>query len=92
MYLGGLNREYIEFVSTTFLPYLPKEVALAATPCVRDVPALSVAVTGAVMAPTIPEPKPLKNPLAPSSLVFYMGFVTMPVTPETSSLTPPFTP
>ena len=92
IYLGGLNLDCIDYVSTIFFPIIPKDVAEAATPCVTDVPALKVAVTGAAIAPTKPEPNPLKKPFAPSSRVFYMGLVTIPVTPETSSLTPPFTP
>jgi len=37
---------------------------------VIDDPTLKVAVTGADIAPKRPEPRPLKKPLAPSSLVF----------------------
>jgi len=70
IYLGGLNLDYIDYVSTTFFPIIPRDVAEAATPYVTDVPALRVAVTGAAIAPTNPEPNPLKNPLAPSSRVF----------------------
>ena len=46
------------------------EVAVAATPYVMEEPALSVAVKGDEIAPTSPEPKPLKKPFAPSSFVF----------------------
>jgi hypothetical protein len=55
-------------------------------------PALKVAVTGEVIAPTNPDPRPLKKPLAPSYLVYWIGFVNMPVTPPNNSVTPPFTP
>ena len=52
------------------LPMLLIEVAVAATPYVMEEPALSVAVKGDEIAPTSPEPKPLKKPFAPSSFVF----------------------
>jgi len=45
-------------------------VAVAATPCVIEDPAFKVAVTGAVIAPMRPDPKPLKNPFTPSSFDF----------------------
>jgi hypothetical protein len=59
---------------------------------VIEEPALRVAVTGAEIIPTRPDPRPLKNPFAPSSFVFYIGLVNIPVTPPTISLTPPETP
>lgn len=67
-------------------------MAVLATPSVKELPNLSVAVTGAVITPNNPDPRPLKNPFAPSCLVFYIGLVTSPVTPPTSSPTPPFNP
>jgi hypothetical protein len=70
IYLGGLNLEYIEFISIPFSQVCPTYFAEPATPYVKEVPALNVADIGAVIAPTRPEPSPLKNPLVPSSLVF----------------------
>ena len=93
MYLGGLNLAYTELVSICCsLPRLPRLVAVAATPYVKLVPALKVAVTGADIAPKSPYPMPLKKPLAPSYFVFSNGLVKIPVTPPTNSDTPPLTP
>lgn len=69
IYLGGLNLAFYTLAIVT-LPILPKEVAVCAKPCDIEEPALNVAVMGAEMAPSSPDPNPLNNPLAPSSLVF----------------------
>ena len=69
IYLGGLNLEYRELASSLSFPMFPKLVAEAATPYDIEEPALRVAVTGDAKAPTIPEPSPLRKPLAPSSFV-----------------------
>lgn len=91
MNLGGLNLTYLTLISAP-LPILLMAIAVLATPSVTELPSLSVAVIGAVIAPISPEPIPLKNPFAPSYLVFYIGLVTSPVTPPINSPIPPFTP
>ncbi len=97
IYRGGLNRAYKEFESMTLLwygsfPMFPMYYAVPAAPWVIDCPARRVAVTGAEKAPIRPDPRPLKNPLAPSFLVFSIGFENMPVTPPIISLPNPVTP
>jgi len=56
------------------------------------VPILKVAAKGEATAPIRPDPKPLTNPLAPSSFAFLYGFVNIPVNPLTSSSPPPLSP
>ena len=59
-------------------------------PTANEFPTLKTAENGDMIAPNIPVPTPLKNPLTPSCLALLYGFVNIPVIPVKISVNPPY--